>query len=292
MTVQGRVMGIISIQSLEQERAFTQEQIDLLTIVANQAAIALENHRLYVKAKRDQEVIADRERQLVMSTLAMDFIHKLNNLAGPIAPWVTLAKRRLGNLGITDAKLMEYFDHIHNQVPALILREAHEYRKPLAESEEVDIEELLGSILGQIELIAQPEGKTEVRFEIEPNLPHLFCPRRLLETAFFSLIENATKAVSGSGSIQVFGSLVISSDSDESQLCVEVLITGCGIPQDKLEQIFEQGTSYWSKSEGTGYGLWRARSIVQSLWGFNNGEEQLARKWRHLYCHDTFPWPH
>ena len=32
MVVQGRVIGVISIQSLEQERAFDQEQVDLLTL--------------------------------------------------------------------------------------------------------------------------------------------------------------------------------------------------------------------------------------------------------------------
>ena len=41
MMVQGRVIGVISIQSLEQEHAFDEGHVDLLSAVANQAAVAI-----------------------------------------------------------------------------------------------------------------------------------------------------------------------------------------------------------------------------------------------------------
>ncbi len=47
MMVSNRVVGVISIQSLEQERAFDEGQQRLLATVTSQAAIAIENARLY-----------------------------------------------------------------------------------------------------------------------------------------------------------------------------------------------------------------------------------------------------
>jgi GAF domain-containing protein len=57
MIVKGKVIGIISIQSLEQERAFDRAQQELLQAIANQAAVAIANARLLDKEK-------SRSRQL------------------------------------------------------------------------------------------------------------------------------------------------------------------------------------------------------------------------------------
>ena len=52
MMVQGRLIGVISIQSLEQEHAFDDGDVDLLLAMANQAAVAIENARLYQETRR------------------------------------------------------------------------------------------------------------------------------------------------------------------------------------------------------------------------------------------------
>ncbi len=57
-----------------------------------------------------------------------------------------------------------------------------------------------------------------------------------------------------------------------SHIEINVSDTGCGIPQDKSDSVFEYGTSLWKDKQGTGYGLWRARNIIQSL----NGSIQVT----------------
>ncbi len=52
MTVRGRVIGVISMQAYEPNK-YSQEQIRLLETIATQAAIALENSRLYENARRE-----------------------------------------------------------------------------------------------------------------------------------------------------------------------------------------------------------------------------------------------
>jgi GAF domain-containing protein len=51
MMVGGKAIGAISIQSLEQERAYTQGDVELLSTVSNQAAVAIENARLLEQEK-------------------------------------------------------------------------------------------------------------------------------------------------------------------------------------------------------------------------------------------------
>jgi len=58
MVVGGRVTGIISIQSLEVEHAFDEGHLRLLTTVANQAAVAIENARLLDSETRRAQQLA------------------------------------------------------------------------------------------------------------------------------------------------------------------------------------------------------------------------------------------
>jgi GAF domain-containing protein len=270
MMVGGRVIGVISIQSLEVEHAFDQGHLELLSTVANQAAVAIENARLYaqlgekiLELEHAQGEIADRERELVMSGMAMDFIHTVNNLVGPIAPWVTLVKKRLEPEAGSDPKIIEYLDNIARDA-AYILREAQQLKEPLTKPEKIDAEELLGSIVAQVEMMVSPE--LEFEFEAQPALPTIYAVKLQLATALHSVIHNATRATLGQGRVKI--RLWQSEKLQQGvYLYIEVSDTGCGIPEDKLDSIFEYGASHWPDRKGNGYGLWRARGIIQSLGG-------------------------
>lgn len=270
LVIRGRTVGVLFVNFLE-THSFSQEDQETLRLLANQAAVAIENARLYrqltekvIELEHAQSDIADRERELVMSGIAMDFIHAVNNLAGPIAPWVTLIKKRLGPETRSDPKVVEYLDNIVREV-ALVLREAYELRKPLTEPEMIDLEELVGSIVGQIEMMVSPDA--EIVFEAEPGLPYVYAVKRQLATAFHSIIHNATRAISGQGRI----SIKLQQDEDDTGrgefISIQISDTGCGVPGDKLVSIFQYGTSYWPDGKSTGYGLWRAQGIIQSIGG-------------------------
>jgi len=62
MMVGDRVTGVISIQSLEKEHAFDQDQARVLASIASQAAVAIENARFYQGPRRrirELEVVTD-----------------------------------------------------------------------------------------------------------------------------------------------------------------------------------------------------------------------------------------
>jgi len=48
-----------------------------------------------------------------MSSMAMDFVHKMNNLAGPIGPWIVLIRREMEMAGQQNSKVFEYLDNIY-----------------------------------------------------------------------------------------------------------------------------------------------------------------------------------
>jgi len=268
MMVGGRVAGVISIQSLEQERAFDRAQQELLTTVANQAAVAIENARLYqrldekiIQLEHAQGEIADKERALVLTGVAADFVHRMNNLAGTIPNWVALAKRLLSE-DKRGRRIGNYLERIAEDTKVL-LREARRLRDPLPEPEDIDMGELIGSIVGQMQLIASPE--IDVTFHSEPNLDRVRAVKPQLSDAIFNVIDNGVKAITGEGRVSV--TLARDVDYPEEFITIDISDTGCGIPPDRLTAMFELGTSYWPSSEGMGYGLWRARNIIESIGG-------------------------
>ena len=74
MIAAGRVVGVMAVQSYEEEGAFDNEHLDLLFTIANQAAIAIENARLFEEARQratQLEAIAELGRHIT-SILELD----------------------------------------------------------------------------------------------------------------------------------------------------------------------------------------------------------------------------
>jgi signal transduction histidine kinase len=80
MIAAGRVVGVMAVQSYEEEGAFDNEHLDLLFTIANQAVIAIENARLFEEARQratQLEAIAELGRRI---TSILDFDELLSQV--------------------------------------------------------------------------------------------------------------------------------------------------------------------------------------------------------------------
>jgi hypothetical protein len=82
----------------------------------------------------------------------------------------------------------------------------------------------------------------------------------------YSVIHNAVKAVGEQGRIVIKLGYEQNADSGR-RIRIEISDNGCGIATELQNTVFEYGTTYWADEQGTGYGLWRARSILRSMGG-------------------------
>jgi two-component system sensor histidine kinase HydH len=265
MVVENQVLGVVVLRKDEYANAYTDDDEEVLQAIAGQAAVAIENAGLYQELKAAQSEIADKERGLVTSSLAMDFIHKMNNLAGTIVPWITLVKRELSPETRKNPKVVDYLGKIARDTE-LILKEAQEMRTPLTRPEKVNLEELIGSIVGE----AQMMTSAKIEFECDPDIPPVYAIELQLSVAIYSVIENAVRATFEKGQISI--KVRCKGRGEDRKVQIIVIDTGCGIPEDKLMSVFDYGTSYWADGRGTGYGLWRARSLIRGMGGKIIGE--------------------
>lgn len=122
-----------------------------------------------------------------------------------------------------------------------------------------DIYKLLHYYLSIIRSAAGRRG-IEVALENRGGELKAMVDRELLENALFNLFSNALKFTPRGGKI------TIGLDREENYFSISVKDTGIGIPEDKLDTIFERFTQVDEgaarKYEGTGIGLAFAREIV------------------------------
>lgn len=135
-------------------------------------------------------------------------------------------------------------------------------RKDAEESQQVDINLILEETL----TLCWNELKYKATVERDfGDVPQIMGRAQKLSQAFLNLLVNASQAIEEQGTIRIRSRLV------GEKIEVEISDTGCGIPQDALQKIFEP--FYTTKDVGVGTGLGLA--IVQEIVGLHQGDLRI-----------------
>ncbi len=137
--------------------------------------------------------------------------------------------------------------------------------KDLSQSAKVDI--ISGALLPAVEKIQKEISHTPIKIstDIKTELPYFYYPDEIakLKSAFYNILSNAVEA---------FDNFVPQSDpeikikvrSTVSELTIEIVDNGKGIPKEIMPQIFEDGFSYGkSGKDQRGTGLFFARNVIE-----------------------------
>lgn len=121
----------------------------------------------------------------------------------------------------------------------------------------VDFDQLIKDEVAQISALAKKNNQ-KVSCRTFATDPKVWGDKEKLSRAVMNLLSNAVKYANEGGRIDI----ALSSDTDTIRLAV--INTGCGIPQDKLNQIFAkyERLNPDSKVEGSGLGLSLVNDII------------------------------
>ncbi|WP_298436451.1 ATP-binding protein [Geobacter sp.] len=127
-----------------------------------------------------------------------------------------------------------------------------------ADPERVDLNGCLDSTIN----IAWNELKYKATLKREyGELPPVVCHPQQLGQVFLNLLVNAAHA------IESHGEITVTTRAQEGSVFVCVADTGCGIPPDKLQRIFEPFYTTKEAGKGTGLGLSISSDIVKKHGG-------------------------
>ena len=139
--------------------------------------------------------------------------------------------------------------------------------------EEFQINEIMQSIEDVFTQVAKRNGN-DLKILVDNSIPYTLlgdCTR--ITQILFNLTANATKYTK-QGLVNIYASLLFEDDSNSCRILFIVEDTGKGIPEDKLDMIFETFTQandlaspYTRKFEGAGLGLPLVKRLVTLLGG-------------------------
>ncbi len=122
--------------------------------------------------------------------------------------------------------------------------------------EQFSIEDLIGDVVASFSstLLAH---RVETVVEVQPAMADLEADPHRLHQVLANLVSNASTQMPDGGT------LTVNARQEQATVVIEVSDTGPGIPEDRLEHIFERFVKA-GDSSGTGLGLSIARDLVEA----------------------------
>ncbi|MGE0084187.1 MAG: TIR domain-containing protein [Desulfococcaceae bacterium] len=162
-------------------------------------------------------------------------------------------------------KIISYLDSIDINIKKVLKLRMPEF---------VDIECQISSILGQFREVDLSLFNfiSELSSSYDCNVKTLFFD------AVYEIIKNAVNSISGKGKIDVQLNTICKNNT--KYIKISISDTGCGIPKDKHNSIFDPGTTYWANSKcagSKGIGLWKACHIIQKLDGYIGVQSKIGK---------------
>jgi PAS domain S-box-containing protein len=260
MMVKNSVIGTLEVQTYS-SNAFDLEQAVALEMVANLAAVAIENVRLIneTDAARNEAESANRTKDEFLSVLSHELRTPLNAILG----WV-----RMYRLGIVDQ------DHYKQSIDVIernanlqngLIEDLLDVSRIISgkmriEHEMLDVVQIAGEVAEGLRPVALNK---EITLELSTGVQTLFIEgdHIRLQQAISNLVQNAVKFTPRGGSIRI----AVRKSKDRAE--IKVTDSGIGIEADFLPHIFERFRQADASSErsfsGLGLGLTIVRTIVE-----------------------------
>ncbi len=257
----GVAAGVLTLTRKE-VRPFTDKQIELVSTFADQAAIAIENVRLF-------DEIQDKSRQLAeasqhKSQFLANMSHELRTPLNAILGYTELIAD--GVYGEPSEKMRGVLERIGangkhllgliNDVLDLSKIEAGQLVLSLGD---YSLKDVVQSVFSAVEPLAA-DKKLAFKIEVPPDLPPGRADERRLTQVLLNLVGNAIKFTDN-------GEVLIKASSSNGAFKLSVRDTGPGISetdQKKLFQEFQQADNSTTKAKGgTGLGLAISKRIIE-----------------------------
>lgn len=256
LIAQDRVNGVLEAINKQTGR-FTEKDKEILMTLGSQAAVAIENSRLFHQ-----------------SDLIAEFVHELRT---PLSALMT-ATDLINNPKVPAQKRDEFLNRIQAEAHRLSDMADDFLNIARLESGRIqfrrhvfDIKQLLEEVAQLVDNLA---AKNDLRFtsEIPDQLPRFDGDRDKIKQAIFNLLSNAIKYTPAGGEIALLAT------TDPAEIIIQVTDTGIGIPEKHLEKIFQKfyrvpGAE--KLASGTGLGLSIVDKIISGHGGSIEVESQV-----------------
>jgi len=251
---------------------FSNEEIRILSALAELSAIAIEKARLYERIVDVEEQLRQNEKLSALGLLAAEVAHEIRN---PLTVMKLLyhsldLKFPASDPRAKDTRIIESkIEHL-NKIVEQILDFARTTEPKLAP---VNLNELVDE-LGLLVRHKLANQNIKLIRDLQTNLPLVMGDAPQLEQAFLNLILNAAEAMPDGGTLTIKSREIRQRTSAQpAQVAVEFKDTGKGMSEELQKRAFTAVLAT-TKAKGTGLGL----AIVGRIIETHRGEIRIKSK--------------
>ena len=267
-----QVLGVMNLAYHQGPHVFTQHELRLLEMLADQSSVALVNAQLFTQAQERAEQLAQSLQQLKeLDHLKSEFIQNVSHeLRTPLAitrGYIDLLES--GEIGILSPPQADALGILSRRINMLIKLVDDLVIILEAEARDITREKInLGELVIKAIEDFQPqagEAKVQLASEIDEHPPSVMGSPSHLNRLLDNLLSNAIKFTPPGGRVTVH----LTQLGEDAVL--EVIDTGCGIAHDKIDKIFDRffqvDGSTQRRFGGIGLGLALVKEITEAHGG-------------------------
>lgn len=294
---QAKVIAVLYLENNLATRVFTPPRVELMRLLSGQAAISIENARIYdsldrlvqertAQLRQTQQQVIQSEKLASLGQLTAGVAHEINNPVNFMVSSTTPLKRDIEELfdvlQAYEAILAEHqlqeerdrvrdgadLDYIKEEIQQLLRgiaeggRRTAEIVKGLRTFSRLDEEEVkMASVLDGIDsTLTLLSKKLEPRIKVVrqyEQVPEIECYPGKLGQVYMNLLSNAIDAIAGEGQIEI----TVRQIKDHIEL--KIADTGVGMSSSVIRRIFEPFYTTKDVGVGTGLGLSISYSIIE-----------------------------
>lgn len=267
---------------------YYQRDIDVLSIFASEAGVAIQNAKSYAEIKRFsthlEQMVEERTKQLqeaqqreiekahAMAKLKDEFVfiaaHELRTPVTVIRGFMEMIETSGEKFSKQTYQFLEQVqsasNHLNQLVNDLLDVARSDAGTMKVDVSPMDIVPIVQEVIEEVSSLAQAKH-LKLQLHTDPQIPHAQADSAKLKEVLTNLISNAIKYNRDNGTIDV------TLTKKSHFVAVDVKDTGFGIPKDQQAKIFQK--FFRAESEhtrdivGTGLGLFITRMLIEKMGG-------------------------
>ena len=255
LITKNKVVGVLEVVNKRRGK-FSDADESMLTVLGAQAAVAIENARLFQQ-----------------SDLISEFVHELRTPLASLSTATYLLLRPEMSREQSD----QIVNNIHNETLRLNSLASSFLDLARLESGRVQFRKTRFSVADliyecrDVMMSKAQETNIQIRVDVPSDMPLMEADRDKIKQILLNLTSNAIKYNRPNGSVIITGSFT------DAELTINIQDTGLGIPEESIPHLFEKFyrvREHEGKASGTGLGLSICKQIIQG----HNGRIEVKSK--------------
>lgn len=253
MIAHNRVIGVVQAVNKRPGAQWTEDDINTLTTLAAQAAVAIENARLFQQSDLIEEMVHELRAPL------MGLRASTSLLARPDLP----ENRRRDIIQTIQSEA----DRLTRMTTEFLDLARLESGRARLETSQFDCTQLIEET---VEIVRQQAAERFIDIHIQAEPITLQADRGKVKRVILNLLTNAIKYNRDHGEIFVRARALVQADQPPRMARLEVQDTGRGMSEESQQHMFEKfyrASDVASSTQGTGLGLVIAKRIIEAHGG-------------------------